>query len=361
MLAISVSIVLYLGFGQAAESTRQLWAGRADTLIDGMEQSLEAQLKPVTDQARWVARDVNDLSDVSSFDSYMLGALAATPQVAGAAIITPDGRSRRWHRKTKQIVEEDWSKVPWFSEYVAMVRSASGPAWREPIFTETVNTSTLLHDVPLRDPDGNFIGIYAQIVPVEELSAILSRTYSDTGLTPFVLYDRQYVLSHPALGGFNEDQILPTMDELGDLVLERIWSPDEEATYIEKALTNTQSSGIYWGKDFYLFLYRDIDRYGPAIWTVGAYLNTSLSTNTVRDRIIRALWAGLAVLAIGVLASIVLGHKVSNPVKSLVKAANAVNDGDLENVPDLAGSRIRELDDASRSFNNMIHGLRERQ
>jgi class 3 adenylate cyclase len=291
----------------------------------------------------------------------MLGALAATPQVAGAAVILPTGRSRRWHRQTREIVDEDWAQAPWFADYIEQVRNADGPAWREPIFTETVNTSTLLHDVPLRDRDGNFIGIYAQIVPVEELSAILSRTYSDTGLTPFVLYDRRYVLSHPLLGGFNEDRVLPTIEELGDLVLERIWNPDEEATYIEEALTNTQSSGIYWGEDFYLFLYRDVGRYGPAVWTVGAYLNTSLLTDTVAKRIYRALAAGLAVLVVGVLASILIGHKVSSPIKAIVKAANTVSEGNLESVKPVGGSRIRELDDASRSFNNMVSGLRERR
>ena len=57
MVAISVAIVLYLGFGQAAESTRQLWADQSDTLIGAMEESLDAHLKPVREQARWVARD----------------------------------------------------------------------------------------------------------------------------------------------------------------------------------------------------------------------------------------------------------------------------------------------------------------
>ena len=42
MLALCIGIVLYLGFNQAAETTRQLWAGQADSLIDVMEQSLDA-------------------------------------------------------------------------------------------------------------------------------------------------------------------------------------------------------------------------------------------------------------------------------------------------------------------------------
>ncbi|MCP4984082.1 MAG: hypothetical protein GY935_26715, partial [Gammaproteobacteria bacterium] len=58
LLAISVGIVLYLGFGQAAETTRQLWADKSETLINSMEHSLDARLKPVRDQALWVAHDV---------------------------------------------------------------------------------------------------------------------------------------------------------------------------------------------------------------------------------------------------------------------------------------------------------------
>ena len=48
----------------------------------------------VRDQARWVANDVRDLSNPAALDDYMFGSLAATPQVAGVAIITPDGNSR---------------------------------------------------------------------------------------------------------------------------------------------------------------------------------------------------------------------------------------------------------------------------
>lgn len=89
LLAFTVAIVLLLGFGQAVQSTRQLWANEAQGLIDQMEQSLDARLQPVRDQAHWVARDIKDLSDLEALDDYFYGVLAATPQVAGIAIITP--------------------------------------------------------------------------------------------------------------------------------------------------------------------------------------------------------------------------------------------------------------------------------
>ncbi len=361
LLAITVGIVLYLGFGQAAESTRQLWAGQSETLIDAMEHSLAARLGPIRDQALWIAADIDDLSDLRALDDYMFGSLAATPQVAGIAVVTSTGQSRRWHRENRTAIEEDWSKQPWINEYLEQVEKIDNAAWREPIFTATVNSSTLLHDIALRDANGKFIGVFAQIVPIQELSRFLARNYSDTGVTPFVLYNRDFVLAHPAI--FNGDELrpLPHIDDLGDLVLQRIWSPDEDAPYINSALDNTRASGIFWGDDFYLFLHRDLTDYGPAPWTIGAYLNTSLLAEKPGQQVMRGLAAGLVVLLLAVVASIVAGRKVSSPVKAMVRAAKAVEEGAFDSIEPLGSSHIRELDDAGNAFNNMVHGLRERK
>ena len=361
LLAFTVAIVLFLGFGQAVHTTRQLWADQAKTLIDGMEQSLDSRLLPIREQALWMASDIKDLSDPASLDAYIFGGLGATPQVAGIAVITPDGRSRRWHRGQRLAIDEDWSQKPWIEEYLQMVNDAGAPGWREPIFTETVNTSTLLHDVPLHNADGEFIGVLAQIVPVKEISALLSRTHADTGVTPFILYNRNFVLAHPQIISGNLEQPLPHLDELGDLVLQRIWSPDEAADFISSALVDTQASGIFWGDDYYLYLYRNVERYGPATWTIGAYLNTSLLADDQTERALRALTAGLIVLGLAIVASIFIGRKVSSPVKAIVRAADAVDSGELNRIEPLSGSRIRELDDASGAFNNMVSGLRERK
>ena len=109
LLAVTVGIVLYLGFNQAANSTRQLWADQAGSLINAMEQSLEFQLKPIRDQSQWIAKDIHDLSNLALFDETVFAALSATPQVAGIAIVTADGHSRRWLRSSKKIFDEDWS------------------------------------------------------------------------------------------------------------------------------------------------------------------------------------------------------------------------------------------------------------
>jgi class 3 adenylate cyclase len=353
LLALTVGIVLYLGFSQAAESTLKQLAGTANTLIDSMEQSIEARLAPIRDQALWVANDVRDLSDPASLDEYMFGSLAATPQVAGVAIITPDGNSRRWQREGRLAIDEDWSQKPWMQEYLELLRSAQAPSWREPIFTQTVGASTLLHDIPLHDANGEFVGIFAQILTLKDLSTYLSRKYAETGITPFVLYNRDFVLSHPAISIGSEQQPLSRIDEMGDLVLQRIWSPDETDPFIARELVNTNATGIYWGDNFYLYLYRDIEHFGPAPWTVGAYVNMALRSTDWRDRILGALLAGIAVLVLAVLASVIVGRKVSSPIKEIVNAANTVDAGKLDSVGQLSASHIREIDDAGRAFNSI--------
>ena len=367
LLAVTVGIVLYLGFNQAANSTRQLWADQAGSLINAMEQSLEFQLKPIRYQSQWIANDIHDLSNLALFDETVFGALAATPQVAGIAIVTVDGLSRRWVRDSGQIVDQDWSNRPEIVQWLETVKTQQGPAWRAPIWAEQpVGSTTLLHDIPIRDDAGRFIGAFAQIVPIVELSSFLSSIYADTGLTPFVLYDRQFVLAHPMLinsvfSSEAQQQPLSRIESFGDLILSRIWTPDEQMPFISELLTDTQASGVVWGDVFYLFVYRDINRYGKAPWTIGAYINTSLQNSGEIRRLIEALLVGVAVLAVAIAASIYLGRKVSNPVKAIVQAAQNVESGQLESVLQLPGSRIRELDDAHSAFNNMIRGLNERK
>lgn len=360
LLVITVGIVLFLGFGQAVQSTRQLWAEQSEGLIDSMESSLDARLKPIRDQALWMARDIKDVSDLASLDDYVFGALAATPQVIGIAVVDANGMSRRWHRESRSAIDEDWSTRSFIKDYMAVVEQDDKPTWRDPIFTYTVKKSTLLHDIALHDASGGFIGILAQIVPISEISGSLAREYSETGITPFVLYNRQFVLAHPQIFNGSEENPLPPLESFGDLVLARIWSPDEEAAFISSAMTDTRASGVFWGENYYLYLYRNIERYGPAPWTIGAYLNTTLLEDDQGERALRALIAGLVVLVLAIIASIIVGRKVSSPVKAIVRAAEAVDAGELERVEPLGGSHIRELDDASTAFNRMVGGLRDR-
>jgi adenylate cyclase len=366
LLAVAVASVLFLGLSQAAKSTRQLWADQSATLIRAMEESLAYQLRPITEQARWVAGRVHDISKPSDLDGFMFGVLAATPQVEGVAVVAPGGSSRRWHRDGEQAISEDWSADPGVMSWLASGVARTGPTWRTPIWAEAVSAVTLLHDIPLRDKSGNFIGMFAQIVPVAELSHYLSRVHSNTGLTPFVLYDKQYVLAHPLLInasmlGESEGFPLPALESFDDALLSRIWTPDEDDPFISELLADVTAKGVYWGDDHYLFLYREVAGYGPTSWTVGAYLSSKVHVSDEAKRLLTALGAGLLVLLVAIAAAIYVGRKVSIPVEAIADAAKTVKSGNIDSVAVLKSSRVRELDDAANAFNAMVSGLRERE
>ncbi|MCP4430166.1 MAG: adenylate/guanylate cyclase domain-containing protein [Gammaproteobacteria bacterium] len=366
LLAASVATVLYLGFNRAAQSTQQLWADQSEAIINSMEQSLEYQLKPVRDQAQWVAEDISDLSNLSIYDEYMLGTLAAVKQVAGVALVTKAGFSRRWHRGSRKMIDEDWSGRPEIVEWIQQVEAENKPAWRTPIWVEQpVGAMTLLHDIPIYNAKHEFIGAFAQIVTIAKLSSVISRKHTRTGLTPFILYNKNYVLGHPMLmnnlSSRAEERILPSIDSFDDIILSRIWTPDDSADFFSAALTDIEANGVFWGDKFYIYLYRNVNQYGPAPWTIGAYLNTSLIGEDELKNLIKAIAGGLLTLLIAILASVYIGQLVGRPVKAIAIAAKAVESGDLLSVPRLKADRIREIDDANSAFNNMISGLKERE
>ncbi len=367
LLAVSVASVLYLGFDQAARSTQKLWASQSEAIIDSMEQSLRFHLNPIRDQALWVAEDIDNLSSLAAYDSYMLGALAATPQLAGVALVTKSGQSRRWHRDSRQIIDEDWSKRADIVQWLEQVEAEKHAAWRQPIWVEQpVGATTLLHDIPIYNIDDDFIGVFAQIVTISELSSVISRHHTETGLTPFILYNRQYVLGHPMLMNKtllpkSGPQILQSIDNFDDIILSRIWTPDDSADFFSGALTDIEANGVFWGDKFYIYLYRDNNQYGPAPWTIGAYMNTSLIEDDGFEQLVSAVVAGFLVLLFAILISIFIGKRVSRPVKAIAATARSVEIGNLQSMPQLKESRIREIDEANHAFNNMISGLKERE
>ncbi|MGI9304808.1 MAG: adenylate/guanylate cyclase domain-containing protein [Gammaproteobacteria bacterium] len=368
LIALAVGIVLYLGLISAARNTGQLWIQQSEVLIDSMEDSIDVQLRPVKEQSRWIGQELEnvfDPADLSALDSFMFGALAATPQVAGIVIVTPDAQIWCWDRSQPEAVSEDWSGRPGIVAWVRGGEEQAGAAWREPVWAMAVGTTVVLHETPLRR-DGAYVGMLGQIVPVSNLSHQLGTAYTQTGMTPFILYDRQQVLAHPLLIGMKWERVLPgvsllPLGELGDVALERIWSPDESEPYFFRGVTELEAVGAFLGDKYYLYLYRDITHYGPAPWTVGMYLNTELLSSDETRRMFTALIGGLSVLLLSVVAAAYVGQRVTRPIKALAAATRFVEAKRFADVPAFPPSLIRELDDATRSFNQMVQGLREQE
>ena len=391
LVALAVGVSLYLGLSSATENTRRLMAQRSETLVDGLEQRIASQLRPVMRQARWAVEQIErgnvKLEDTRALNQFVLGALGTVPQVAGIAITDPRALSRRWSGSSVQPLVEDWSDRPEIAAWLEAGASLTGPRWQAPFWTPTLGTTILLLDTPIR-AGGKFAGLFSQAVTISDLSRHIALVGTETGVIPFILHGRDHVLAHPLLISWapsvtDRDQPLVTVEALGDPVLERIWTPDDAELYLLGGLTEASASGVTVGGDYYVFLYREIDLYGPEPWTIGAYVNTGTSdvgewladivqsalsgsfarSGTIEgnefERVVASVLAGLAVLVLSVALAAWLGHRASRPIRALASTARSIEARGLDGISPLPPSRVAELDDANRSFNRMVAGLKE--
>ena len=393
LIALAVGVSLSLGLSSATENTRRLMASRSETLVSALERRIESQLRPVVRQARWVEDQLRigklKLDDPRALDAFILGALSATPQIAGMAFVDPQARARRWERASPRPIVEDWSNRPMVVEWLEGGASQPGPSWQAPFRTPVLDTTIMLHDTPLWI-DGEYAGMFSQVVTVSDLSRYLDSVDTGAGITPFILYDHDRVLAHRRLIDWtpgtssDREQPLVALDALGDPVLERIRTPDDEDLFLFGGMIETSASGVTVGGNYYVFLYRDLHRYGPAPWTIGAHVNVGTTdvlewlAGIVRDAlsgsyedsgtpdgnelelVIASAFAGLAVFVLSVALATWLGVRASRPVKALAAAARSIEEEHFDRVPALPPSRVAEFDDANRSFNRMAAGLKER-
>jgi class 3 adenylate cyclase len=366
-VALAMGVTLYVSGAAGVRTTQSLVSERAEALLNALERRIDSRLKPVSDQAEWIAHLIAegrvDIDKIERLDGIMFGALGTTPQVRSLTIITPDAKARRWLRAEREPVAEDWSDRPNILARLQHGREQKDGEWLPPLQSLTSRQAVLIHHTPLR-VDGRFVGLLSQVVPVFRLSSDMALIGRESIATPFILYGTDRVLAHPSLA---EDEMqavdnpLPTIGELGDLVLERFHSPDDTAPLGMRALWSAKASAVKVNDENFVFLYRELDRFSPNVLTVGAYINVDRSGIGVpMQRIIYAVGAGLAVLVFAVLAAAFVGRWLSRPIEIFSQAAMSARQGRLDEVPHLERSPIKEFDTAARAFNSMVEGLRER-
>jgi len=367
-VALAVGATLFVSAFTGVRSTQELLAQQAEALLDALESRVEARLRPVAEQAQWIVRMLADghadLAQGRELDAFMRGALGATSDVSGIGIVEASGRVRRWSRDG-EAATEDWSGRAEVREWLEQGRQRRAPAWGEPLWTPVARVPALLHDVPLYR-GSSFVGMLGQVVPIAMISQDLAVFGAEHRVTPFILYGREFVLAHPKLAQARAAAPgaapLPRLEELGDAVLDGMRSPEARAPFALGALKRAQAVRAAVGGRQFLYLFRDMEPYGPRPWTIGVYLDPVEGGQQAEVlRVVRSTGAGLAVLVLAVLAAALTGRRVARPVGALAAAAAAVREGRLDEVRALPRSAIAELDDAGRSFDQMVGGLRERK
>jgi adenylate cyclase len=363
---VAVASVLALGIFDARAYTRTLIRDRADTLLGSIVDALATHLDPVSSQLATVAQEFAsgaiDGGDDEAIYRYLSGALTAVPQASGIGLHRPDRQSSRFFRVGDHVTRDRQPASPRVRTWEEQARHWTGARWIEPLWTVRTGRSSIMLAQPLNGPAG-YIGILLVPVPIDGLSRLLASLSSGLDQTAFVLFDRDQVLIHPRLQDQSDlitpEQPVPTLAALGDPILAHIWDPRGVALEPDELPPNTEGRRLTIDGERYVFLYRPITRYGEAPWLVGSYFREAAIGLTEMRRVSHLAEGGGAILVISVLLSLAVGRLLGRPILNFALASRAIEGGDLS-PPRLRGSVVREFDQASRAFNDMVEKLRER-
>jgi len=364
---LAVVVVLFISLSIASRNTIELTREMATLGVDTVVGRVERHLSPARAQLEHLDGAIRtkriNLDGGPEFQRYFEASLAAAPQIAGIVFINNERQLIGIERRKTgfRVNREDLSKDPRVAVAVAQARGRKAAFWGAPFWSRDEEETF----INLRRPvfrDGKFAGMLVAVVRISELSEFLQRLAGSLGGgTPFILYDRNYVLAHPGLtSGFpgrSDTKPLPTLKDYADRIIMAIWDPAVREEMAIKLAPPYKNHSVVLGDDYHFFFYRELQKFGQRPWQVGLHVPQETVAAQFK-RLVAAAVAGLLAMVLSVLAAIWLGRRVARPVKRIAEAANKIAAFRLDEVAVLGGSRIRELNAQANAFNTMLGGLR---
>jgi adenylate cyclase len=352
-------VTLYTAF----RNTDELLEDKSRLLLGSLTTAtslyLDAAEAPVDYIAGQIEQDVLDPDDHQRLYDVLAAGLAATQQVHGVLYIDARGWMMIASREPDGTISrklESWKADPQIVEAMAAAtaRDSTKAFWGRPVYAEDVGTVLNLRRPVRRDA---FLGMVVAGLKIAELSEFLAGLESESGQIAFILYDRDRVLAHPALvqdfEGLRPDRPLPKVTEVGDPILFNIWSEGWQERRLEIGVGHYTE----FGEDDYVFLYAPLADYADMPWLVGSYFREDQIGSQV-TRAFQTALIGVAGIVVAMVAAFFLGRMIRAPITQLAEAATMLQALSLDRVPVLPRSRLRELDDAMRAFNDMVGGLK---
>lgn len=363
-MLVAVGSASLISLGGATRNTHTLLQDKAGLILAVLEQRTRQHLDPVNAQANYL-RTMIETGALDTQHAQMLAvalraALAATPQVAGITFVRAhDLVVTRTNRDQEGSHREDWSDRPEIVRLVASAREGAAGGWLAPVWSPAIQQTIIPLVMPVRR-NGQLLGLLIPAIYSRELSAYVAR-FSTPDQAVFILYGRDRVLAHSRLAAGDPegavDRPLPSLQTSGDPVLSRIWSAEREGLRLGPRQGNYNGHVVDSGDGYWIYLYRPLAEYGEVPWIVGA----ALPERAVGRELDRLFWIGLSTLALLVIAvglAVLVGRWIARPVLDLVRVAESVRRLDLQSVPTLPRSRVRELDAAGQALNSVLSALR---
>ena len=364
LIFVGMLVVQGISMWSAQKNTRTLLASNASFAILSLVREARRRLAPVQDLNEYVAGLIASgqigLDDRETLSDTLLTAMAGTEQVFGMGFVYPDGTSVRV-RRGRGVMPSTLPDAGTIQS-LEQARQSYQSRWGQPFWLPEARSAVVWVRTPIRRGD-RFLGMLASGVTVRELSRFIARS-GNVALADnrFILYGRDHVLAHPSMKDgtyvYEGDIPLPTLDQVEDPILERMWQTTDRRRLLIDLDENTMGHGLILDDELYVFLYRELDGFGPKPLLVGISVGPEDGLGLEIRRLVTAGIAGGVVIIFCVIAAVFLGRRISAPIRELAAGSSAIADLNLDHVQRLKPSRLRELNEASDAFNRMTTGLR---
>ncbi|MFT5486148.1 MAG: adenylate cyclase [Paracoccaceae bacterium] len=365
LIVIGMGSVQAITMWSAQKNTRELLADNARFAVVSLVRETRRRLAPVRTLNEYVTRLIDtgqiDLDDRETLGETLLLAMAGTDQVSGMAFFYPDGSAVRVARGRGMLPPEEPGGNPDIAPIMRIAKTKFQSFWGPPIWIKELDSTAITIQTPIREGD-RFRGILTSVVTVNALSRFIARS----GALPlagnrFILYGKDHVLAHRSMerGKFERqsDIPLPPLDGVNDPILENLWNTENRRRLQIELDPNTKGHGALINEEMHIFVYRELLGFTDRPLIVGIYAGPEDGLGIEFRRLARAGIAGLVVIVLCVVIAIVLGRRISAPIRALAAGSTSIADLDFEHVVRLKSSRLRELDEAADAFNRMTTGL----
>ncbi len=343
----------------AAGTAERLLVDRAERVVDAQVAMIRSRLDPVADHLELIAALAAagriDIGSPVAVREALAVMMSRVPAVSAVGFATLDLQLHRALREPGgQVIRETIPLVdqPRGLGRFRELQTSHGTFWGALFWSEAIRQPLLNVRTPVRRIDDAFIGGLIATVAVGDLSYLIGDASQGGDGRYFILVGRDKVLAHRQLVdprglGLSEAKPLPTIADVGDPVLASIWNPPVRSRRIDYALGSFGHVVKVDGREW-VFVYRELRRYGPDPWLVGQYYPIEDTTGDL-DRLTNGAIVGAATLAVAILLALLMGVSMARSIRSITSAAESIERLEFEE-PLHKRSRLREIDDAGQSL-----------
>lgn len=364
-LALISGVAYIIVLAGATGTAERLLVDRAQRVVEGQVSAVKRRLDPVTGQLELVAALIAagriDIEDPVAVREALAVMMTKVPGVSVAAFATLDLKLHRAIRHADGMVVRDTVPLidlPQGMDRFRKLQTSHRTFWGELFWSEGLKQPLLNVRTPVRRIDDAFIGGLIATVAVGDLSYLISEPGQSGNY--FILVDGDKVMAHgrlidPRGLGLSEQHPLPSVKEIDDPVLAKIFDPRVPSPQIDRILGDlghvVEANGKRW-----VFVYRKLVGYGPEPWLVGQYFPLEEATADL-DKLMYGAIVGAGTLAFAVVLALLMGLRMARSIRTLTSAAQSMELLEFDQ-PFHRSSRLREIDEASQSLDKARGALK---